>query len=57
MEGGFVSFKVTPLPSMTEFFVFMLLQYIAPRNSWLGDVSLKDNKIIWKIKMREIKTK
>ena len=57
MEGGFVSFKVPPLPSMTEFSVFMLLQGIAPRNSWLGDVSLKDYKIIWKIKMGEIKTK
>ena len=26
---------------MTEFSVFMLLQGIAPRNTWLGDVSFK----------------
>ena len=42
---------------MTEFSVFMYLQGIAPGNSWLGDVSLKDYKIIYKIKMREMKTK
>ena len=53
----FVSFKVAPLPLMTKFFVFMLLQGITPGNSWLGDVSLKDCKVIWKIKMREMKTK
>ena len=54
---GFVSFKFTPFPLMTEFYVFMPLQGIAPGNSWLGGVSLKDYKIIWKIKMREMKTK
>ena len=53
----FVSFKVTPLPLMTEFSVFIALQSIAPASSWIGDVSLKDSKIIWKIKMREMKTK
>ena len=42
---------------MTEFSVFILLHGIAPGNSWLGGVSLKDYKIIWKIKMREMKTK
>ena len=41
-KGGFVSFKVTGLPLMTEFSVFMALQGIAPENSWLGGVSLKD---------------
>ena len=56
-KGEFVSFKVTTPPLMTEFSVFMLLQGIAPGNSWLGGVSLKDYKIIWKIKMREMKTK
>ena len=38
------------LPLMTEFSVFMPLQGIAPGNSWLGRVSLKDYKIIWKKK-------
>ena len=56
-KGGFVSFKVTTLPSMTEFSLCMPLQGIAPGNGLLGDVSLKDYKIIWKIKMREMKTK
>ena len=56
-KWGFASFKVTLLLLMTEFSVFMLLQGIAPGNSWLGGVSLKDYKIIWKIKMREMKTK
>ena len=37
---------------MKEFSVFMLLQDIAPGNGWL------ENKInIWRIKMREMKTK
>ena len=57
LRGGFVSFKVTPLPLMTEFSEFMPLQGIAPENSWLGAVSLKDYKIIWEIKMRKMKTK
>ena len=39
---GFVNFKVTPLPLMTEISVFMSLQGIAPRNSWLEGTSLKD---------------
>ena len=42
---------------MPEFSVCMLLQCIASGNSRLGDVSLKDYKIISKIKMREMKTK
>ena len=56
-KGGFVSFKVTPLPLMTEFSVFMPLLSAAPGNSSLGGVSLKEYKIIWKIKMREMKAK
>ena len=36
---------------MTEFSVLMPLQGIAPGNSWLRGVSLKDYKIIWKIKI------
>ena len=43
------------LPLMTEFSVFMSLQGVAPGNSLTGGVSLKDYKIIWKIKIREIK--
>ena len=39
---------------MTDFSVFMLLQCLASGNSWLGGLSLKDYKIIWKIKMREM---
>ena len=35
-KEGIVSFQVTPLPLMTEFSVFMLLQDTAPGNSWLG---------------------
>ena len=38
-KGGFVSFKVTPFPLMTAFFVFKPLQGIAPGNSWLGGIS------------------
>ena len=56
-KWGFTSFKITPLLLMTEFSVLMPLQGIAPGNTWLGSVSLKDYKIIWKIKMDEIKTK
>ena len=56
-KEGFVSFKVTPLPLMTEFSVFMPLQGIVPENSLLRGVSLKDYKIMWKIKMRKKTTK
>ena len=45
------------LPLMTEFSVLIPLQGIAPQSSWLGGVSLKDYKIMWKIEMREMKTK
>ena len=47
-----VFFKVTPLPLIIEFSVFMPIQGIVPQNSWLGGVSLKDFK-----KMSEMKTK
>ena len=57
LKGRFVSFMVTPLLLMREFSVFMPLEGIATGNSRLGGVSLKDCKIIWKIKMREMKTK
>ena len=55
-KGEFVSFKVTPLPLMTELSVFMSLQGIVPGNSWLEGLFLKDYKFIWKTKMREMKT-
>ena len=42
---------------MTEFSVLVLFQGIAPGNSWLEGIFLKDYKIIWKIKIREINTK
>ena len=50
----FLSFKVT---TSNESSLFVLLQGIAPKNSWLGGAFLKDYKIICKIKMREMKTK
>ena len=40
---------------MTEFYMFMFLQDIAPENSWLGGVLLMDCKHIWKTKLREMK--
>ena len=54
-KGGLCTLRV--LPPMTGLFVFMPLKGIAPGNSWLGGVSLKDYKIIWKIKVREMKAK
>ena len=47
----FVSFKVIPSNDSVQ------NQGTALGNSWLGGVSLKDYKIILKIKMREMKTK
>ena len=38
------------LPLMAEFPVFMSFHGIAPRNSWIGGVSLNAFKIIWEIK-------
>ena len=54
-KGGMCPLSLLPL--MTEFSVFMSLQGIAPGNSWTGGVSLKDYKMIWKIRTREMKTK
>ena len=54
-KGGLRPLKLLLL--MTEFSVFMPLQDITPRNVWLGCFSLKDYKIIWKTKMREMKRK
>ena len=42
---------------MTDFSVSMPFQGKAPGNSWLRNVSLKDYKILWKIKMSEMKAK
>ena len=53
-KGRFVSFKVTP---SNDRVICVYALGIAPGNSCLEGVFLKDCKIIWKIKMREIKTK
>ena len=53
-KGRFVSFKVTP---SNDRVLCVYALGIAPGNSCLEGVSLKDYKIIWKIKMREMKTK
>ena len=47
-KGIFCPLRLLPL--MTEFSVFMPHHGIAPGNSWLGGVSLKDYRIIWKWK-------
>ena len=52
-NGGSCSLRILPL--MTEFSVFMPFLHIAPGNSCLGGICLRDYKIIWKIKVREIK--
>ena len=54
-KGRFVPLHLVPL--ISEFSMFMPLQGIAPGNIWRGGVSLKGYKVIWKIKIREIKTK
>ena len=53
-KDRFVSFKVTP---SNDRVLCVYALGIAPGNSCLEGVSLKDYKIIWKIKMREMKTK
>ena len=53
-KGRFVSFKVTP---SNDRVLCVYALGIAPGNSCLEGLSLKDYKIIWKIKMREMKTK
>ena len=40
---------------MTEFFLFMHLQSIAPEKSWLEGVNLIYYKVIRKINVREMK--
>ena len=52
----FVYFKFTPSNDRV-LCVYTPSGYIGPGNSWLRGVSLKDYKIIWKIKMRETKLK
>ena len=42
---------------MTEFFVFMPLQGITLRSSWLEGNFSMDYKITWKIKVMQMKTK
>ena len=54
-KGRFVSFKVTL--SNNRVHCFVPLKGITPERSWLKGVSLKDNKIIWRINVRKIKTK
>ena len=51
-KRGFVSFKVIPVLLIIELSVFIPLQGIEPGNSWLEGVSLKEYKIIWKIKKK-----
>ena len=53
-QKRFVYFKVT---LSNESYLLVLLQGIAPENSWLGGGFLEDYKIIPKIKMREMKKK
>ena len=53
-KGRFVSFKVT---LSYDRVLFVPFQGIAPENGWLGGALLKDYKIKFKIKMREMKTK
>ena len=53
-KGRFVSFKVTP---SNDRVLCVYALGIAPGNSCLEGVSLKDYKIIWKMKMSEMKTK
>ena len=53
-RGRFVSFKVTPSNGRV---LCVYALGIAPGNSCLEGVSLKNYKIIWKIKMMDMKTK
>ena len=54
-KGSFSSFKFSP-PNDRALCVYAP-SGIAAGNSWIRGVSLKDYKIIWKIKMKEMKTK
>ena len=53
-KGRFVSFKVTP---SNDRVLCVYALGIAPGNSCLEGISLKNYKVIWKTKMREMKTK
>ena len=53
-KGRFVSFKVTP---SNDRVLCVYALGMAPGNTCLEGISLMDYKIIWKIKMREMKTK
>ena len=53
-KGRVPSFTFTP---SNESFMIVPFQGIAPDNSWLGGAFLKGYQIIWKIKMREMKSK
>ena len=53
-KGRFVSFQVAP---SNDKVLGAYALGITPGNSCLKAVSLKDYKIMWKIKMREIKAK
>ena len=54
-KENFVSFNVNP--SNDRILYFMSVQGIAPGNSWIRGVSLKNYRIISKIEMKEMKTK
>ena len=55
-NGNFCPLKL--LPQMTELSVFMPLHGLTPADSYLGCISLKDYKIIWKTEVRrDMKTK
>ena len=48
-NGGLSPLRLLPL--LAGFYVFMEHQVITQGNSWLGSISLKDYKVIWKIKV------
>ena len=56
-KEGFVSFKATPFPLMTEFSVFIALQGTAPGNSCARGWFFKGLQNYMENKMREMKTK
>ena len=43
-----VFYPLRLLPVLTKFSVFIHVQSVTPGNSWLGRISLKDFKIIWR---------
>ena len=54
-NGGLCPLRLLPL--MKEFSVYLPFHGITPDNRCLGGISLKDYTIIWKIKVRKMKTK